>query len=112
MTGYDKFITGRQGERIAQRKLGGKLTAHTAPFDVVDFGQSIAYEVKTMSALSAQYPIHITPASMQHKREFMRDYNVQTAFLVAVVIYDPEHIELYIGELKSHVRLHAMRKLN
>lgn len=112
MNQRDKFITGRRGERIVSRRLGGKLTRHTAPFDVVDFGQSIAYEVKTMAGLSARYPIHITPAGMLRKLKFMAEYSIQNAYLVAVVIYDPTHIELYIGELKSHVRLSAMRKLN
>ncbi|MBE3144416.1 MAG: hypothetical protein IMZ61_10910 [Planctomycetes bacterium] len=112
MNQRDKFITGRAGERIVARRLGGKLTRHTAPFDVVDFNQGIAYEVKTMAGLSARYPIHITPASMQHKREFMIAYGIDTAYLVAVVIHNPNRTELYIGELKSHVRLSAMRKLN
>ncbi len=112
MTGYDKFITCRKGERIVSRRLGGKTTPHNAPFDVVDFGQSIAYEVKTMHGLSRASVVHITPAALQRKHEFMSAYGINTAYLVAVVIYGPEDIELYIGDLKSHVRVTSMRKLN
>jgi hypothetical protein len=112
MTQRDKFITGRKGERIVAKRLGGHTTPHTAPFDVVDFRQSIAYEVKTIHGLSRSSVIHITHEALQRKHDFMSAYGVETAYLVAVVIFDPGHIELYIGELKSHVRVANMRKLN
>ena len=36
---------GRLGQRIAHERVGGEPTTHKAPFDLVDFGAGIAWEV-------------------------------------------------------------------
>ena len=94
---------GRVGERIAKKALGGDLTCHTAPFDVVDFGTGVAYEVKTVSAMSKDTKVHIGVSSMKRKMEFAEKYGLEPV-LVVVVIHGRNDYELYSGELRQHVR--------
>jgi hypothetical protein len=110
MTQYEKHAIGRKGQSIARAKLGGEQQTHKAPFDVVDFANRIAYEVKTVSALTAQLPIHITDASLARKRAFIRQYHVR-ACLVVVVIRDENRVDVYRGTLKKHSSIRHMRRL-
>ena len=71
---------GRMGEKIIAEKLHLKPTPHKA-LDIVDFVTGIAYEVKTMSAMSKDLKIHIY---------------VLRGVLIAKV-------EVYSCELKQHI---------
>jgi len=101
---------GRMGEKIIAEKLHLKPTPHKAPFDIVDFVTGIAYEVKTMSAMSKDLKIHISDSSWQRKAEFISKY-VLKGVLIAVVVYSPEKVEVYSSELKQHIRVNQMKRI-
>ena len=106
----DRHELGRLGEAIVASKLGGETTRHTAPFDVVDFGAGVAYEVKTMSGMSADLKIHISDSSMARKRKFRREYKLK-AVLIAVVVYSETDIRVYRSALKQSIRINQMREV-
>lgn len=86
------------------------MTKHKAPFDVVDFGAGIAYEVKAMSGLSKDLKIHISDSSMKRKRAFIRQYGLK-AILLAVLIYDENTVKVYKGKLRQSIRVSQMKEL-
>ena len=105
-----KHQLGREGEGLILRLQGGTITRHKAPFDVVDFNLGIAYEVKAMSGLGLDLKIHISKESMARKRGFARRYGLK-AILIAVVIFDPDHIKVYQSRLKQSVRVSQMKEV-
>ncbi len=104
---------GRTGEKLAKANgiAKGKLTRHTAPFDVVDFSNRVGYEVKTMSGLSIEPRIHIAKHSWQRKIEFAAKYGLKKLVLIAVVIYSEDKIEFYQSELVQHIRIGQMKRI-
>lgn len=101
---------GRLGEQIANATLGGQTTNHTAPLDIVDFTTGYGYEVKAISSLGKDLKIHITSKSMIRKKAFAKKYSLKL-MLIAVVIYDPDHIEVYRSALKKSVRISQMKRI-
>lgn len=101
---------GRKGEEFILRLNGGSSTKHKAPFDVVDFNLGVAYEVKAMSGLGLDLKIHISDSSMKRKRLFARKYGLK-AILIAVVIFDPNHIKVYKSTLKKSIRVSQMKEV-
>ena len=101
---------GRKGEKIANEYINGEITAHKAPFDIVDFNARIGYEVKTMSGYAADLKIHITDNSMARKREFAQEWGLNMT-LIAVVIYSPTKIEVYESVLVQCIRVNQMRRV-
>ena len=110
MNQADRHRLGRLGEDTVARLTGGNQTAHKAPFDVVDFGSGIAYEVKAMSGFSRDLKIHISDQSMHRKKAFTRKYGLK-AILLAVVIYDEDTVKVYKGKLRSSVRVNQMKEI-
>ena len=106
----EKHQLGRKGEELILRLKGGTITKHKAPFDIVDFNLSIAYEVKAMSGLGIDLKIHISKESMARKRGFARRYGLK-AILVAVVIFDPDHIKIYKSRLRQSIRISQMKEV-
>jgi len=111
MNQVERHSLGRTGEEIANGLVGGKVTAHKAPFDIVDFQMGYAYEVKSMSGASKDLKIHISDESMKRKTRFAKKYGL-TMLLIAVVIYRPDRIEVYEGTLVRSVRVSQMRRVN
>lgn len=105
-----RHALGRLGEAIAQKMFGGKKTKHTAPFDLVDFTAQTGYEIKTMSAYSRDLKIHISDHSMARKQAFAKEYGLKMV-LIAMVIYDEKHVEVYSGELKQSMRVAQMEQI-
>jgi hypothetical protein len=103
---------GRNGEKLAKANgiVKGRLTRHTAPFDVVDFNNRVGYEVKTLSGLGIDLKIHIMKHSWERKLEFASKYGLRM-ILVAVVIYSEDDIKFYQSELKQHIRINQMRRV-
>jgi len=101
---------GRTGEELVNGLIHGQKTAHKAPFDIVDFTLGYAYEVKAMSGMSRDLKIHISDNSMARKQAFAEMYNLRMV-LVAVVIHDPTHVEIYSGELKQSLRISQMLRV-
>ena len=95
---------------IARKLVKGRLTAHKAPFDIVDFRNSQAYEVKTVSAATAKLPIHIAAASMERKQAFAKRYNLAMT-LIVVVVHGPRRVEVFTGELKCHTAITQLSKI-
>lgn len=106
----ERHQLGRQGEQIAKAALGGKVTKHKAPLDIVDFTTGHGYEVKAISGLSKDLKIHIADKSMARKRAFARKYGLKLV-LIAVVIYSPDHIEMFKSTLKQSVRISQMKRI-
>ena len=106
----ERHELGRQGEKIAKATLGGKTTKHTAPLDVVDFTAGIGYEVKAISGMSKDLKIHITDKSLARKKAFAKKYGLKIT-LIAIVIYDENHIEMFKGKLKQSIRINQMRRI-
>ena len=102
---------GRLGETIAKRYIHGRKTRHTAPFDVVDFSAGVAYEVKTMSALSKDKKIHISDASMARKLEFAEMYGLEMV-LLAVVVYSKRKVIVYQSQLRQCIRVSQMTEVD
>jgi len=109
-TQSEKHELGRVGERVANNLLNGKTTAHKAPFDVVDFTIGYAYEVKAMSSMSKDFKIHISDHSMARKQAFANEYGLKMV-LIAVVVHDPEHVDIYSGALRQSIRLNQMARI-
>uniref|UniRef100_A0A6H1ZQV0 Protein NO VEIN C-terminal domain-containing protein n=1 Tax=viral metagenome TaxID=1070528 RepID=A0A6H1ZQV0_9ZZZZ len=103
----ERHELGRNGEDVAKNMLGGRTTKHKAPFDLVDFSEGYAYEVKTMTGWGKDNKIHITDASMARKLAWAKRYELKMV-LVAVVIYGPDHVEVYQSELKQSMRVRQM----
>ena len=106
----ERHELGRLGEQIANATLGGKITNHKAPLDVVDFTTGHGYEVKAISGLSKDLKIHIADKSFAKKKAFARKYGLKL-ILIAVVIYDTEHIEMYRSTLKQSMRISQMKRI-
>jgi len=100
-----------RGEKLASKLLGLKPTTKLAPFDVVDFGEGYAYEVKTVTslALSGSNKIHISASAWKRKQEFLSMYGLQGELLV-VVVYSRERVEVYRVPLKQHLRISTVIK--
>ena len=98
---------GRTGERIVKNLFGGCKTTHKAPFDIVDFNAGVAYEVKTMSAMSKDLKVHISDASMQRKIAFANEYGLLMVLMV-VIIHGPKKVDVYTGELRQSVRINQL----
>ena len=103
-----RHAVAREAEKMVAKKVGGQTTNHTAPFDVVDFGMKVAYEVKAMSAFSKDLKIHISDSSMKRKKAFARKYGLK-AVLLAVVIYSPHKVKVYSTTLKQSARVKQMK---
>ena len=106
----ERHKIGRKGETVARKLIGGKKTTHKAPFDVVDFSQGYAYEVKTMSGWTVDKKIHISDVSMARKLEWAAEYELKP-LLIAVVIYSPTKVEVYQSELKQCIRINQMTRM-
>ena len=102
---------GRIGEAIIARLNGGNTTTHKAPFDIVDFNQGVAYEVKAMSSLSKDLKIHISDSSMKRKKAFAKEYGLK-AILIAVVITDEDNVKVYKSALKQSIRINQMKAVS
>ena len=100
-----------KGERMVAKLVGAKPTARLAPFDVVDFGSGIAYEVKTVSrlALSGSNKIHIEKAAWQRKQAFLSDYGLEGVLMV-VVIASRDDVSVYSLPLRQHIRISTVIK--
>lgn len=109
-TQAERHELGRLGETIAKANLGGRITNHKAPLDLVDFTIGIGYEVKAISGMSKDLKIHIADKSFARKRAFAKKYGLKL-LLIAVVIYSPEHIEIYRSTLKQSVRISQMKRI-
>jgi hypothetical protein len=99
-----RHAVGRTGEEIAQQVLGGELTPHKAPFDIVDWENRIAYEVKTfMSTVDKRnIKVHIDWDSFKKKRKFIKENQPMKAYLILLVWdQDNEKATLYRGTLKQ-----------
>lgn len=103
----EKHELGRNGEVVANGVVGGKTTKHKAPFDVVDFEAGFAYEVKSMSALSKDFKVHISDASMARKTKFADQYGL-AMILMVVVIHGVDKVEVYRSGLVQHIRVSQM----
>ncbi len=102
---------GRRGERLVARLVRGARTRNRAPFDVVDFGAHVGYEVKTMSALSKDRKVNIRADSMARKVAFAEEYGLEMVLIVVLVI-DRNTVEVYSGELKRSVRVSQMERIS
>jgi len=100
-----------KGERLAAKLLGLKPTPKLAPFDVVDFSNGYAYEVKTVSALAlnGSNKIHISNGAWARKQDFIKTYGVKGELLV-VVIYSRDSVSVYRVPLKQHIRISTVIK--
>ena len=101
-----------RGEKLVAKLVGVKKpTAKKAPFDVVDFGDGIAYEVKTVTtlALSGSNKIHIGKGAWERKQAFMQEYGLEGA-LIVVVIASRNDVSVYRTELKQHLRISSAIK--
>ena len=100
-----------QGEKLAAKLLGLKPTPKLAPFDVVDFGNGYAYEVKTVSALAlnGSNKIHIENGAWARKQDFLKTYGIKGELLV-VVIYSRDSVAVYRAPLKQHIRISTVIK--
>ena len=103
--------TAAKGERLVARLLGTKRTSKLAPFDVVDFGSGMAYEVKTVSrlALTGSNKIHIEAKAWERKQAFLQDYGL-TGVLMVVVIASRDDVAVYRVPLRQHIRISTVIK--
>ena len=97
---------GAKGEKLVAKLVGTKATTRKAPFDVVDFGDGTAYEVKTVSrlALGGSNKIHIGKGAWARKQAFLEEYGLE-GILVVVVIGGRDDVEVYRVALKPHLRI-------
>ena len=100
-----------RGERLVAKLLGLKPTPKLAPFDVVDFSNGWAYEVKTVSALalSGSNKIQIEKGAWARKQDFLKEWGVKGELLV-VVVYSRDSVEVYRVPLKQHIRISTVIK--
>ena len=100
-----------RGESLVAEIVGGEPTAKKAPFDVVDFGDGYAYEVKTVSALAltGSNKIHIENKAWTRKQAFLDEYGL-AGVLVVVVIADLDDIAVYRVPLRQHIRISTVIK--
>jgi hypothetical protein len=103
--------TAAKGERLVARLLGTKPTPKLAPFDVVDFGAGMAYEVKTVSkiAIAGSNKIHIEAKAWERKQTFLSDYEL-TGVLMVVVIASRDDVAVYRVPLRQHLRISTVIK--
>ena len=106
-----KHKLGRKGEKIAAKIVGGKKTTHKAPFDIVDFAQGFAYEVKTMSAWSKDLKVSMASKSYESKLAFAAEYGVEP-ILIVVVVHSPKEVEVYSAPLRQRIRVNQMEKIS
>jgi hypothetical protein len=97
---------GAKGERLVAKLVGAKVTPRQAPFDVVDFADGVAYEVKTVSrqALSGSNKIHIEAGAWERKQAFLAEYGLDGVLMV-VVIGGRDDVQVYRTVLKQHLRI-------
>lgn len=97
---------GARGEELVAKLTGGEATPKLAPFDVVDFGAGIAYEVKTVSGMSlnGSNKIHIEQGAWNRKQAFLSEYGLQGQLMV-VVVTDQNNVDVYRLPLKQHLRI-------
>lgn len=103
---------GERGEKLVARLVGVKKpTAKQAPFDVVDFNDGIAYEVKTVSklALTGSNKIHIEKGAWGRKQAFLEEYGLEGVLMV-VVVSSRDDVAVYRVELKQHLRISSVIK--
>jgi hypothetical protein len=91
--------------------LGLKPTPKLAPFDVVDFSNGDAYEVKTVSALalSGSNKIHIEKGAWARKQDFLDEYGLR-GHMIVVVIHSRDTVAVYRVPLKQHIRISTVIK--
>ena len=102
---------GARGERLVAKLVGAKATPKAAPFDVVDFNDGVAYEVKTVSrlALSGSNKIHIEAGAWERKQAFLAEYGLEGVLMV-VVIAGRNDVTVYQTPLKRHLRISTVIK--
>jgi len=102
---------GAKGERLVARLVGAKATPKHAPFDVVDFSDGTAYEVKTVSglALSGSNKIHIENGAWERKQAFLDEYGLEGVIMV-VVITGRDNVAVYRVPLRQHMRISTVIK--
>lgn len=101
---------GRNAEEIARQYLGGELTTHKAPFDLIDWTHGIAYEIKGMLATRKELRMEMAKSSYNKKIAFSRANKLRRV-LVFVIIYPDGDVELRAGTLKRTVRVHQLKQL-
>lgn len=103
---------GRYGEAIAQKYLGGELTSHKEPLDLVDWGRGRAYEIKTVNSDKMESAIRIKPPSLKRKIEFADRFNLEIV-MISIVVYDREtdDVEIYGSILRTSVKPRWMKLL-
>jgi hypothetical protein len=102
---------GARGEKLVARLVGAEPTAKHAPFDVVDFNDGVAYEVKTVSALAlnGSNKIHIENGAWERKQAFLTEYGLEGVLMV-VVIAGRGEVAVYRAGLKQHLRISSVIK--
>ena len=100
-----------KGERLVARLVGQKPTNKLAPFDVVDFGDGYAYEVKTVSklALTGSNKIHIEAKAWERKHAFLAEYGLEGVLMV-VVVASRDDVAVYRVPLRQHLRISTVVK--
>ena len=96
-----------KGEKLVAKIVGTKPTPKLAPFDLVDFSDVYAYEVKTVSRLdlNGSNKIRISDGAWTRKQAFLDEYDL-VGILVVVVIGGPKDIEVYSLPLdRQHIRI-------
>ena len=100
-------LMGARGEELVGRLIGVKPTAKKAPFDVVDFNEGVAYEVKTVSAMAlpGRNKIRISDRAWDRKQAFLAEYGLQGVLFV-VVVYNVDHVAVFRLPLdRKHLRI-------
>ena len=101
-----------KAERLVARLLGLKPTPRQSPFDVVDFTERCAYEVKACSALAltSSNKIHIEDGAWARKQAFLSEHGLE-GILMVVVIAGRNDIAVYRVPLtKQHLRISTIIK--
>lgn len=102
---------GRTGQEIVKKMTNGESQTHKAPFDVVDFQNGFAYEVKTMSSLSADLKIHIAASSYSRKVKFARQYGLKKILIAVVIGNSPDDIKLFKSPMRKSIRVSQMKEV-
>jgi hypothetical protein len=99
----------RVGVRIACKLLGIKRRQpYTSPFDC--HSETLAVEVKTMSANGRDLKIHIAPDSLERKLKCASETGLKPT-LIAIVV-DNGTTRIYQSELRRSVRINQMVRIN
>jgi hypothetical protein len=103
---------GYKAECLVARLLGLKPTPKQAIFDLVDFTEGCAYEVKACSALAltGSNKIHIEDGAWARKQAFLSEHGLE-GILMVVLITSKTSAELYRVPLtKQHMRISTIIK--